>query len=1138
MQMDGTQFHWKPKRSLRRYFWTLSATVWLGLIIMGFVVSSINLTARQHVQMALSAVPPLRLALRARPSIEAILVDVYRYGFREREDEVALQRLLTVLRLHRTNLRSLMEEYEAWIAENPGHPLQRLMTEALFLLKEADETAMYLEEAAGERRWEDVESLTQHLEILATRLDVRVTTILRVADYQWREALYATLTDVARMIWVPGLVAGGMMILFLVQTVLFQRRVLRPLLQLVGTLQAFAQGNWDVRLPEVHEDEIGLAARVFNVMAEQIQQSQQRLEQQVQERTLALQRRVAQTVAAADIGRLITQERDPERLLQRAAQLIAERFGYYAVNIFLIDESGTWAVMRASSHPGGQRLVQQGFRLRVGEQGLVGYAAHTGRERVVGDVSQDPFYYANPEFPETRSEAVFPLRIGDEVRGVLDVQSTRLHAFQAGELETLHIVVDLLSAALANVELLQRQARTLRELQRTQALMAAEAWRFFTHVYLAPGYRLQGRQVQPLAFGEHRLGEASAPHRLHLPLNVHGRTIAVLELERPATRRWTRREQEMLRILVDRLAIALETARQFTLSQRRLAWMHHIVQMARRPTLRPIAVVTQDLTNFIQETFRWPHVALFQRLPGREEVTQVAGQERWPSPFRMAGWQQTDWARRLSSEREPLLQDRFPWVAGQEGTRLVLPLVVSGQVWGYLEIGLEQPHAFAPADLPILEVLAEQLAAALETASLFEQIENLLQGHQEIHDLVVRLAGADDVETAMTQAVEGVYTNYQRWQLPTGVALYRWDDEQQTLYLHHARPEAYAQGLPIAWVDQDSPPLQALQTNLPQEGRWTPDHPALWEAGYRHMLAVPLRVGGVRIGVLLLARTAEFPFTENEKQIMATLGQVLSAVFHNLALLADLNRRTEEINLLFNFLDALARHTEIQPALQDAARRLREAFDTLHCGITLFEQDDTGTAYSVLVATASREGTEEEWRTWIGVRFPHEDDWAIQTVRQTGKPLLLTRVTEDPRLTPTAREILRKRGTGTLVILPLVVRGQVIGTVGLDFEDPEVDIPPEKLQLMVHMVGELSVTLERLQLLEELNRRAQREHLVREITTRLRATTDPQDVVRVLLQELKQALGAQRVQVLIQRDASAPEDERGSRYDGATGGRA
>jgi phosphoserine phosphatase RsbU/P len=72
---------------------------------------------------------------------------------------------------------------------------------------------------------------------------------------------------------------------------------------------------------------------------------------------------------------------------------------------------------------------------------------------IVNDTARDATYYANPALPGTRSEAAIPLKLGERIVGVLDVQSNQPYAFAEDNLRTLQILADQLAIAVVNSEL-------------------------------------------------------------------------------------------------------------------------------------------------------------------------------------------------------------------------------------------------------------------------------------------------------------------------------------------------------------------------------------------------------------------------------------------------------------------------------------------------------------------------------------------------------------------------------------------------------------------------------------------------------------------------------------------------------------
>lgn len=164
-------------------------------------------------------------------------------------------------------------------------------------------------------------------------------------------------------------------------------------------------------------------------------------------------RRQVRLRAAATVSRDATILLSPEELLQRAARLISEQFGFYHVGLFLVDEAREYAVLRATNSEGGRRLIAQNHRLKIGAQGMVGYVSQTGQPRIALDVDTDTVHFVNPELPYTRSEMTLPLRHGGEIIGALDVQSTESNAFTEDDFTTLQLMADQLANALINARL-------------------------------------------------------------------------------------------------------------------------------------------------------------------------------------------------------------------------------------------------------------------------------------------------------------------------------------------------------------------------------------------------------------------------------------------------------------------------------------------------------------------------------------------------------------------------------------------------------------------------------------------------------------------------------------------------------------
>ncbi|MFW6116488.1 MAG: GAF domain-containing protein [bacterium] len=170
-------------------------------------------------------------------------------------------------------------------------------------------------------------------------------------------------------------------------------------------------------------------------------------------------RRVAQLETAALVGRELTRLSELSSLLKRVVTLIRESFGYYQVHILLIDRETDELVLQEASGPSAELIQARGLRLKVGQEGITGWVAGTGEPVLCGDTSQEQRFYQEELLPETRAELAVPLRIRNQVIGVLDVQSDQYGAFDEQDLTGLQVLGSQVASAILNARLFQETNR-------------------------------------------------------------------------------------------------------------------------------------------------------------------------------------------------------------------------------------------------------------------------------------------------------------------------------------------------------------------------------------------------------------------------------------------------------------------------------------------------------------------------------------------------------------------------------------------------------------------------------------------------------------------------------------------------------
>ncbi len=190
-------------------------------------------------------------------------------------------------------------------------------------------------------------------------------------------------------------------------------------------------------------------------------------------------RRAVQLATAAEVAREATSTLDVGQLLTRTVNLIRDRFGLYYVGIFLVDETGEYAVLRAGTGEPGQQMLQQGHRLRIGGFSMVGQCIAKARARLAPDVNKEAIRFANPLLPATYMEMALPLASRGRVIGAMTIQSDRPAVFSEEDVATLQTLADQLANAIENARLYEEIHHWAQEVtqqkEQTEAIMRSMA---------------------------------------------------------------------------------------------------------------------------------------------------------------------------------------------------------------------------------------------------------------------------------------------------------------------------------------------------------------------------------------------------------------------------------------------------------------------------------------------------------------------------------------------------------------------------------------------------------------------------------------------------------------------------------------
>lgn len=397
-------------------------------------------------------------------------------------------------------------------------------------------------------------------------------------------------------------------------------------------------------------------------------------------------------------------------------------------------------------------------------------------------------------------------------------------------------------------------------------------------------------------------------------------------------------------------------------------------------------------------------------------------------------------------------------------SEIALPLVVGQRVLGALDVQSQQAAAFDDASAATLQSMADQIAIALNNAEQFSQAERQTRAQSALLEASLELAGESDramlLEKAAHYAARLTQADGANVYLPIN------DDEIELVYADDPVARSYT-GQRLAKGEGLSG--RAYASARPQRvddyASWSGRASAYANADFRAVLAVPMIWRGRSLGVLTVTRSrSNRPFTLNDESALSLLGTQVAAALVN-ADLAEQQRRTlEELDVTNRRLTGKA-WASLLGQSADQMQRIQIARHNLPASAE--------TPPDVELALTQDQAV--QWHSGPNSDAPFKAGLAA----------------------------------------PIVLRGEIIGALGV--EEAQIDrVWSQADQALIQAVAnEVAIAVDNARLIEQTERRAQREQLIAEITRKMLSAGDLSGIAQIAGQELGRALQLDRAQVLI-----------------------
>jgi PAS domain S-box-containing protein len=475
-----------------------------------------------------------------------------------------------------------------------------------------------------------------------------------------------------------------------------------------------------------------------------------------QRRRVELSTQTSQSIAAST---------DLEDLYERVVTQVTERFGYYHTQILRYEPAQNTVVLVVGYGEVGAKMLTAEHRLPMGT-GLIGTAASTGETVLRPSLQNDPDWKPNPLLPNTKGEVAVPIKLGDTILGVLDVQSDVAGALSADDQLLLEGLCGQIAVAIESTRLRQEMNERLSEINRLYQAMRREGWQTYQQTGTMPaGFMFDQSGILPLD-----KVDLTQDFFADIPIAIPGGdvigSVAVADdPEHPLSSQ----ERDLLGQITEQLALALESARLFDQTQSALVQTERLFDSSRRLTqatdLQELvasfvtALGISEVNRALLTSFDYDAAGEVKQLTvtanwwngeGTEvtpigtkyplEVIQVMPMFVSPIPV---FFNDTFSDKRVDATTMELVKKlNLRAVA-------VLPLQLGPQQIGALVLEAEEPHNFTTDETRLFASLGPQIATILENRQQYEKAQYQAKREAMLNIINQKIQSATTVDAVL-----------------------------------------------------------------------------------------------------------------------------------------------------------------------------------------------------------------------------------------------------------------------------------------------------------------------------------------------------------------------------------------------------
>ncbi len=626
---------------------------------------------------------------------------------------------------------------------------------------------------------------------------------------------------------------------------------------------------------------------------------------------------------------------------------------------------------------------------------------------------------------------------------------------------------------------------------------------------------------------------------LFAPLLIGETIIGVLSVWRDKSTAgpFTQADLDFTMGLARQAAIAIQNARLYAESQQRFAETEVLraADVALTKTL-DLDVILGTLLDYLQQLVPYDSGSVFL-LESETLLTARAarGYERWvENPDQAIGvsfeFKSLPHIRAVvENQTTTILPDvtQDPhWIVAPSAKHvrnwLAVPLVAGGKTIGMYSLDKAETGFFTPEHQRLAENLASQAAIAIQNATLFhnqrvarEQAETL----QAVTQALSRTLGLREVFDLILTELQKVvpYDSCSVQQL-----------EGDSLIIvggrgFHNLEELVGLRFPIVAGDLSTHVIRTHQPYIVEDVSARFPHFKNREHGAGRIhgwMGVPLIFGDRLIGMLALDKHEKAFYTPEYSQLAMAFAAQAAVAIENARLFEteriareQAEAQTRQMAALNRVAQAVTSTVDLQTVLEIAAREMAVLINARSVGIGLLNEGKS----QVRIAAYYSQSDEP---SAVGLIIPVEGNIATQRVIETGQSILIPDAQNTPLQNEDTRAVMRARNTHCILLLPLLARGEVIGTIGPDTDQPERVFSPEEIQLAQTIANQLAGVIENARLFEAEQQRVNELAIVNSISQAMSQRLDMAGIIRIVGDKVRDIFNAEVTEILMPHEST------------------